>query len=225
VALQTKLNLAIAKDNIPTPRDHPETATQAWERLQQGNERFVSGDMTSFLATIAEECNPTVRANLVRGQHPFATVLTCSDSRCAPELIFDEGLGEIFVIRAAGNIVDKISLGSIEYAIEHLKTPLLLIMGHQGCGAVTAALGATDLPTGDTGIDHIIQKIYPVADKVKKSEPEATKHLGLAVAENVIACQQDILASSKLIKEAVDSGKLSMMTTVYHLDTGRVEPI
>src|SRR5439155_1280302 len=112
----------------------PVTGAQALERLKAGNTRFA-----------ADKSNPKNigkdrRAVLAKGQHPFAVVLTCADSRVAPELVFDQGLGDLFVLRVAGNIADPFVLGSIEYAVEHLHTPLIVVLGHESCGAVAAAL-------------------------------------------------------------------------------------
>ena len=126
---------------------------QALELLKAGNDRFVSG------ALAKKDDYTTLREQLSAGQHPFAVVLCCSDSRVAPEIIFDQKLGDLFVIRNAGNIVDEEVLGSIEYAVEHLETPLVVVMGHSACGAVTATCQGGDLP------GHIID----LAKRIKPS--------------------------------------------------------
>lgn len=113
---------------------------QALDLLKEGNARFISGSLTP------KDDYAFLRETLSAGQHPFAVVLCCSDSRVAPEIIFDQKLGDLFVIRNAGNIVDEEVLGSIEYAVEHLGTPLVVIMGHASCGAVTATCQGGDLP-------------------------------------------------------------------------------
>ena len=113
---------------------------QALDLLKAGNARFVSGALTP------KDNYATLREQLSTSQHPFAVVLCCSDSRVAPEIIFDQKLGDLFVIRNAGNIVDEEVLGSIEYAVEHLETPLVVVMGHSSCGAVTATCQGGDLP-------------------------------------------------------------------------------
>ena len=112
----------------------------AFQSLKEGNERFVTGNLSNKNSYIED------RKKLCEGQHPFAVVLCCSDSRVAPEIIFDQKLGDLFVIRNAGNIVDEEVLGSIEYAVEHLETPLVVVMGHSSCGAVTATCQGGDLP-------------------------------------------------------------------------------
>ena len=112
----------------------------AFQSLKEGNERFVTGNLSHKDSYIED------RKKLCEGQHPFAVVLCCSDSRVAPEIIFDQKLGNLFVIRNAGNVVDEDVLGSIEYAVEHLETPLVVVLGHSSCGAVTATCQGGDLP-------------------------------------------------------------------------------
>src|SRR5438105_3479472 len=125
------------QEPVPTP-------AAALDRLKDGNGRFAA-DKPAARKTDAKR-----RAELAAGQHPFAVVLTCADSRVAPELVFDAGLGELFVLRVAGNIADPAVVGSIEYAVEHLHTPLIVVLGHESCGAVAAALDGAKLP-GDPG--------------------------------------------------------------------------
>src|SRR5262249_21918335 len=120
------------------------TSAQALERLKAGNDRF-SDDKTG-----ERKIGKDRREELAKGQHPFAVILTCADSRVAPELVFDTGLGDLFVLRVAGNVTDPAVIGSIEYAVEHLHAPLIVVMGHEACGAVKAALGGQPLP-GDLG--------------------------------------------------------------------------
>ena len=134
--------------------DHKE----ALERLMKGNERFVKG------RAIQPNGSPEHRRELLAGQEPFAVVLGCSDSRVPPEIIFDCGLGEIFVIRVAGNILDDVVIGSIEYAVEHLGTRLVLVLGHESCGAVGASLEG-----GEAGghIDSIVNAIVPAVESVR----------------------------------------------------------
>lgn len=126
---------------------------QALDLLKEGNNRFISGALTP------KDDYTTLREQLTAGQHPFAVVLCCSDSRVAPEIIFDQKIGDLFVIRNAGNIVDEEVLGSIEYAVEHLGSPLVVVMGHASCGAVTATYHGSDLP------GHIID----IASRIKPS--------------------------------------------------------
>src|SRR2546421_4904043 len=129
----------------------PPTPAAALKLLKQGNERFTQGKLA------ARDIGASRRAALAKGQHPFAVVLTCADSRVAPELVFDQGLGDIFVLRVAGNIADRSVIGSIEYAVEHLHTPLIVVLGHESCGAVQAALEGKSLP-GDLG--WLVQQVH-----------------------------------------------------------------
>jgi len=165
--LHSKLEKIIHHSQDSTLEARPIDGKAGWERLQQGNKRFAAGDMVGFLSHIAKEIYPTRRHELLDGQKPFVTVVTCSDSRVSPELIFDEGLGEVFVIRVAGNVLDPISIGSIEYGCDHLGANLLVLMGHQFCGAVTAVVNNPNQIEGNIGA--ILKEIVPSAKKSKGS--------------------------------------------------------
>ena len=140
---------------------------KALDLLQSGNARFVSGAMTP------KDDYAILREKLSAGQHPFAVVLCCSDSRVAPEIIFDQKLGDLFVIRNAGNIVDEEVLGSIEYAVEHLETPLVVVMGHASCGAVTATCQGGDLPGH---IANLVKRIKPSIETNCCIDDNAKRH-------------------------------------------------
>jgi carbonic anhydrase len=185
-------------------------------KLLDGNKRFVSGELAK------KDIGDARRQELTKGQHPFATVLTCSDSRVAPELIFDEGLGDIFIIRDAGNVVEPITLGSIEYGVEHLHTPLFIILGHEKCGAVTAALDAKGEPEGNIGA--ILKKIMPAVKKAKKAGKDRESTLDLAIQENVRNTYKNVM-KSKIVSELVHEGKLQIIGAEYYLGTGKVEMI
>jgi len=198
--------------------------------LELGNSRFLKGELTAYLQHLAQEINPSYRSTLTKEQHPYATVITCSDSRVCPNLIFDEGLGEIFVIRVAGNVVDSIATGSIEYAVIHLGTPLLVILGHQGCGAVkaTATFVEANLESKFEGnIGAILKKIRPSIAKTKEKgldfKQQEEEFMNFAIECNVRACKEDILANSPMIKERVDQGHLKIVLAKYRLDDGFVE--
>ena len=161
---------------------------KALDLLKSGNARFISGALTP------KDDYATLREKLSKSQHPFAVVLCCSDSRVAPEIIFDQKLGDLFVIRNAGNIVDEEVLGSIEYAVEHLETPLVVVMGHASCGAVTATCQGGDLPGH---IANLVKRIKPsietnccIDDNAKRharkmaqliEEDEIVQHVGAKV--------------------------------------------
>ena len=140
---------------------------QALDLLKAGNDRFVSDTL------MPKDDYTALREKLSTGQHPFAVVLCCSDSRVAPEIIFDQKLGDLFVIRNAGNVVDDDILGSIEYAVEHLGTPLVVVMGHSSCGAVTATCQGGDLPGH---ITHIAQRIRPAISAGCCIDDNARRH-------------------------------------------------
>ena len=192
------------------------TPEQAENAIIEGNKRFVSGNLSK------KDLSSDVRADLSKnGQHPFATILSCSDSRVSPELIFDQGLGDLFVIRDAGNVDDEVETGSVEYAVEHVKTPLVIVLAHEKCGAVQATVeGGETTPN----IQRIIDKIKPSLDKVKAANKDASKEEIAAEVETENAKQtvNDLLQSTT-IKKLVDSGKLKVVAAKYHLESGEVE--
>jgi carbonic anhydrase len=186
--------------------------------LKRGNERFEEMKMTYPNQSAARR-----DAVASEGQKPFATVLSCSDSRVPVELIFDRGIGDIFVIRVAGNVaMNPDVIGSAEYAVEHLGTPLIVVLGHTECGAVKAAISGHPL---EGSVRQIQMKIEPVAAQVKKEHPELKgDELTTAVVKaNVVQVKQDLLASSQKIESLVAAGKLKIATAVYDLKTGMVE--
>ena len=174
---------------------------QTLDLLKSGNARFVSGDLTP------KDDYATLREKLSTGQHPFAVVLCCSDSRVAPEIIFDQKLGDLFVIRNAGNIVDEEVLGSIEYAVEHLGTPLVVVMGHAACGAVTATCQGGDLP------GHILDLAKRIKPSINTScciDDNARSH-----AKRMAQMIQD--------DEIVHHVGAKVVAAFYNLKSGKVE--
>ena len=152
-----------------------------------GNRRFVAGrpqarDLVSL------------RQKLVSGQSPKAIILSCSDSRVGPELIFDQSLGDIFVVRTAGNVADAIALGSIEYAVEHLHSPLLVVLGHQKCGAVNAACSGEKMPSSN--LDAIVEKIRPAVNQAK-TYAKADDLVESAIKENVHRSAMDLRPTAR----------------------------
>ena len=176
-------------------------AQQALDQLKEGNARFVSGALTP------KNDYAALREKLCAGQHPFAVVLCCSDSRVAPEIIFDQKLGDLFVIRNAGNIVDEEVLGSIEYAVEHLGSPLVVVMGHASCGAVTATYQGGDLP------GHI-------ADLAKRIKPSI--ETGCCIDDN---SRRHAQRMAQLIEEdeIVHHVGAKVVAAFYDLQSGKVE--
>jgi len=189
------------------------SAEKAWERLMKGNKRFVSGKM------IHEKQGKKWRQEIAKAQKPLAVVLTCSDSRLAPEIIFDRGLGEIFVVRTAGNVVDSIAIGSIEYAIEHLGTKLVVVLGHERCGAVKATVDGGKV---SPNIAAIAKKIAPSVKKAKKSEGDLVDN---SVKENVTAVVQELEASKPVINKMIKDDNVEVIGAYYDLDNGKVRKI
>jgi carbonic anhydrase len=191
------------------------TAAQALERLKAGNERFVS-DVGSDLRIDAER-----RAELVAGQAPYALVLSCADSRVPPEIIFNTGLGELFVVRAAGQVLDRSVLASLEYGAEHLKAPLLVVMGHEFCGAVNAAKERKPGASMGPNLDFLLKQIQPAvahADRAIFEEP-----LRAAIMANVALEVNDLQVQSPILRGLVERGKLQIVGAFYELSTGRVQ--
>lgn len=188
---------------------------EAFGKLMEGNKRFVSGTLSQ-----KEGCQAK-RQELVAGQRPAAIVVTCSDSRVAPEVVFDQFLGDIFVVRVAGNVLDPVGLGSVEYAAEHLHAPLLVIMGHDKCGAVSAALDATGKPEGNIGA--IITKIIPAVEKAKATGGTKDQVLDAAIRENVLVSHASLLKQSPVLKHLIEKGELTVVDAVYHLGNGEAE--
>ena len=190
---------------------------EALQKLMDGNKRYVSGSL------MKKDLGDTKRKELLKGQKPFAIVLSCSDSRVPPEIVFDQGLGDIFVVRVAGNVVDPIALGSIEYGAEHLNAPLLFILGHSKCGAVTATIDAKGEPEGNIGA--IVKKIMPAAEKAKKKGGTKDEILETAIQENVKNVYSDVMKKSKIVPHLVEEGKLKIAAGEYDITTGKVAMI
>jgi carbonic anhydrase len=186
------------------------SADEALKMLMKGNERYVSAKVKHPDESLAR------RKELTTGQHPFAIILGCADSRVAPELLFDEGLGDLFVIRVAGNIVDDAVLGSIEYAVEHLGTKLIVVLGHEKCGAVTAAIEGGRTPGH---LAALTEAIRPAVDAASK-QPGDTIHN--CVIANVQRVAQQIRQSEPVLKEYVNGKGVKVVAADYDIDTGRV---
>jgi len=186
--------------------------TSALERLLEGNVRSASGSPEGPNRT------PERREEVLAGQEPFAVVLTCSDSRVVPELIFDAGIGDIFVIRTAGNVIDDIAIGSIEYAVAHLGTRLIVVLGHTSCGAVGAALSDGSQPGC---IGTVLKGIAPSVDAVRGSEEPYMD----AIVDNVRRTAERLSRTGPIIAPAVESGDVLVVGAVYELASGRVGTI
>lgn len=157
------------------------------------------------------------RVEVAAGQHPIAAVLSCSDSRVPPEIVFDQGLGDLFVVRVAGNIIDDVVLGSLEYAVEHLGVPLIVVMGHHKCGAIQAAV------QGGTTHDHVDSLLAALKPRVDAVRPEGGDVVAHAVVANVRAVTAQLGASEPVLHPAIAGHKLRVIGAVYDLDSGKVE--
>lgn len=181
-------------------------------KLKQGNARFVSGRLA---ATSPDSLAESRRKN-AKAQKPFAVIVGCSDSRVGPEVVFDQKVGDVFVVRTAGEVVDPVALGSIEYAVAHLGPQLIVVLGHQRCGAVAAAVAGAKEP-GHIGT--VLKAIQPAVRETKGEPGDAVENAVRAHALDVAA---QLESSGPVLSEAVKSGKLKIVAAVYSLDTGRV---
>ena len=179
------------------------------QRLKEGNKRFITDQLEGNLQ------DGSRRNDLTSGQAPKAIILSCADSRVVPELTFDSGLGELFVIRVAGNIANSSSIASIEYAVAHLGSEVIVVLGHQSCGAVTAAVNG-----GDNGynLNHLLSHITPAISA--SSEGSSVNDV---VKKNAELTALELSTRSDIIKSAVDSGKVKIVPAYYNLDSGKVD--
>lgn len=197
-------------------------AKDALARLKEGNLRFTSGKGGRDL-----DFEHVRRLETVEDQAPFAIVLGCSDSRVPLELIFDQGMGDLFVIRVAGNIAARSQLGSVEFAAEKFGTPLLVVLGHSKCGAVAASVDEVMSPSGrlTPNLEVIVERIRPAVHSRLIQEPEASREelLDKVVEDNVRATVKGLVSSSPLLEQRVQSGDLLIVGAEYSLETGSVE--
>jgi carbonic anhydrase len=186
---------------------------KAVEKLVKGNKRYYTGKMTH------KNQGKKRRAETADGQQPFAVIVTCSDSRVAPEVVFDQGLGDIFVVRTAGNVIDDVAIGSIEYAVEHLGARLILVMGHKRCGAVKAVVDGAKV---EGHLKAIVKKIKPAVNQAKKDKFEL---LDNSVRKNVLNVVKELEKSGPVLKKMTASKEVYIMPAYYDLDTGKVSPV
>jgi len=194
----------------------PVPSEKALGWLKNGNTRFVK----HYLRKDGDSAKD--RARLVAGQQPHSIVLSCSDSRVPPEVVFDQKLGEIFVVRTAGESLDASAIGSIEYALEHFGSNLILVMGHESCGAVEAALASLNgTDAGSPWLNKLVQDLHPHLRSFKgKPVSEGAVVEGWA---NVSGVAKDLVDRSQIVRDAVNSGEVKIQTALYHLGSGVVE--
>lgn len=190
---------------------HHIEADQALKKLTDGNKRYA----------LLKQKHPNQglkrRAEVSKGQKPFAVIVGCSDSRIPPEILFDQGLGDIFVIRVAGNIVDDVALGSIEYAVDHLNAKLVVILGHSKCGAVTATVQGGE---AHGHIGSIVKAIVPAVKKAKGKKGDLTDN---AIRINTELVTKQVKTSAPIIAKLVRAGKIKVVGAYYDIDSGLVE--
>jgi carbonic anhydrase len=196
----------------PAHSDQPSVApAEAISKLKEGNSRYTSGNLQHPGQTTER------RTELAKTQHPYAAIVCCSDSRVPPEVVFDQGLGDLFIVRVAGNVINDEGLGSLEYTVDHLGTRLILVLGHQRCGAVDAAretIAAKGKAPGH--IESLVKAIKPAVEATAKDDLEAT------IKANVKNVVQALRSSTPILKAEVDSGKIQVIGGYYSLDTGAV---
>ena len=203
---------ALLISNGPSTREAAATqGNSPLDRLVAGNQRFAEGKPTSIHEGVER------RGEVAKGQHPFAVIVGCSDSRVPPELVFDQGLGDLFVVRSAGEVLGDASIGSIEYAIEHLGCELVVVLGHERCGAVDAVVKGGDLPAH---LSAFTPAILPVVEGAKKKGGDV---LDNAVRANASRIARQLSECGPILSEYVHLDKLKIVAARYDLDTGVVE--
>jgi carbonic anhydrase len=212
-ALLGTVEAVFAGDHGHAPAVPPQ---EALKRLQDGNARFVQGQSQHPNGKTGR-----AKETAEHGQHPFATVLACSDSRCPVEIVFDQGIGDIFAIKVAGNVSGKSQLGSIEYGVAHTGTALVVVLGHTKCGAVTAAC------TGgghEGSIESLVRAIEPAVKKIEKKSGKTGKDaVEDTVRANIFVQISSLFAGSEILREAVKAKKAMVVGAVYDITTGNVE--
>lgn len=188
---------------------------QAWHLLREGNFRFVNGQ------TRHPNQDGARRQSLIHSQEPFAVIFGCSDSRLAAEIIFDVGLGDMFVVRTAGHVIDTASLGSLEYAVQLLNIPLIVILGHDSCGAVTSAMESRQ--TGNMPQGFIRDLVEHITPSVFAAESHNLFDVNSTVVEHVQQTSERLVERSRIIGEAVHSGRTAVVGVTYRLAEGKAQ--
>jgi carbonic anhydrase len=198
------------------------SAHEALDKLQAGNRRFVAGVREGSLPT-----GQTRRDELVDGQNPFAIILGCSDSRVPAELVFDQGLGDLFVIRVAGNVVAPSQIGSVEFAAERFGTPLVVVLGHSMCGAVQATLEQLERPQENRSpnLRSIVSRIRPSVETLLETDchKDHATLLPLAVRANIRTSAHHLRHGSQILEQLIQQDELLVVGAEYSLETGEVD--
>ncbi len=196
----------------------PPGADDTWLALAEGNARFVAG-------TFRVRNHAARRAEVVAGQHPQVVLLGCADSRVPPEIIFDQGIGDVFVVRSAGNIVSPVELESLEYGLVHLQAPLLVVLGHSECGAVKATIAAGSATGIPGNLGSVVEEILPVVRRIPRAGHSEQEHVAQCVDENVRTVISTILKRSRPIRDLQAHNSIKIIGARYELATGTVVPL
>jgi carbonic anhydrase len=198
--------------------NQPSTPQQAWQAMADGNQRFVSGQLAHPRQDIDH------RESLASAQRPFAALFGCSDSRLSAEIIFDVGLGDLFVVRNAGQVIAETILGSLEYAVEVLEVPLIMVLGHDECGAISAAIDSAEGKLDAKG-EFIQQMVASIVPTVRAAYAKGIREIDEITSLHVQDTINDLVSRSKIVREAVESGKLAIVGANYKLVLGDIHPL
>ncbi len=197
------------------PADAAGAQAAAVQSLVEGNGRFVAGKQAP------SNLGEARRKELTKGQHPRAAILSCSDSRVPPEYVFDQQLGDVFVVRTAGNVADAVALGSLEYAVEHLDVPVIVVLGHRSCGAVKATVEAHEQHAHLHGnLGEVLKLVEPAV--VQAERAKAGDLLNASIDANAALEAKALVERSPVIAEWVKAGKVRIVTAIYDLESGKV---
>ncbi|GAA1807887.1 carbonic anhydrase [Nesterenkonia flava] len=193
------------------------TPAEAWKLLKEGNERFVNGELRH------PNQNAARRSSLTESQHPMAVIFGCSDSRLAAEIIFDVGLGDVFVVRTAGQVIDDAVMGSLEFSVDQLNVPLIMVLGHDSCGAVSATINAADTGTYPGGyVRDLVERISP---SVVAARQAGASSVNETVEEHVKQTVQRMTGRSRVLHDAVTEGRTAIVGVTYRLAEGRADVV
>ena len=201
-----------------TRSNRPQTPAEAWEAMLEGNQRFVTDNPSHVRQDFG------LRTELAKEQKPFAALFGCSDSRLSAEIIFDVGLGDLFVVRNAGQVIAETILGSLEYAVEVLGVPLILVLGHDECGAIRATMNSTEgqtMPQGEF-IHNLVERITPT---VLAAKANGLNEIDQITALHIKDTINELIARSSLIADRIESGKLAVVGANYKLALGEIQEI
>lgn len=199
------------------PRPRQPSPAEAWQLLKEGNTRFVSGEVAH------PNQNAARRSSLTESQHPMAVIFGCSDSRLAAEIIFDVGLGDVFVVRTAGQVIDEAVLGSLEFSVASLHVPLIVVLGHDSCGAVTSAVDSAETGQMPTGyVRGLVERILPSVLAAQRSGAQSVNE---TVEEHVKQTVQGLTERSRVLHSAATEGRTALVGVTYRLGEGRADVV